>query len=216
MPLIESFLLLITNLGYLGIFIGMTIESSFIPFPSEVILIPAGALIARGEMAFLPVFLASLFGSLLGATINFFLAMFVGRTTIDFLVKKYGKFLFITPKSLKMADNYFKKHGEVTTFVGRLIPLIRQLISLPAGFARMNFLKFLLYTALGAGIWTLVLVYVGYFFGNNYEWINQNMDLVTLFVIIFSIVVLILYKLYKKELFAGFYYAVNLCKRFNH
>jgi membrane protein DedA with SNARE-associated domain len=192
--MVEYLLALIGKLSYFGIFVGMTIESSFIPFPSEVILIPAGALIARGEMLLLPVFLASLLGSLLGAMINYFIAFYIGRKSVDLLIDKYGKILFITSRSLERADSYFKKHGEITTFVGRLIPLIRQWISLPAGFARMNFPKFLLYTALGAGIWTLVLVYVGYFFGNNAEWISRNTGLVTLFVLIFSAVVVIFYR----------------------
>ncbi len=196
---VDYLLALIGKLSYFGIFVGMTIESSFIPFPSEVILIPAGALIAKGQMALLPVFFASLFGSLLGAMINYFMALFVGRATVDFLVKKYGKFLFITQKSLSRADNYFNKHGEITTFIGRLIPLIRQWISLPAGFARMNFFKFLLYTGLGAGIWTLVLVYVGYFFGNNSEWISQNMNFIVFGALLFSIVILLLYLLRKRK-----------------
>ena len=197
---LASYLLaLIGKLSYLGIFIGMTIESSFIPFPSEVILIPAGTLIAKGEMLLFPVFAASLLGSLLGAAINYFIALFVGRAAVDMLVGKYGKFLFITQSSLKRTDNYFKKHGEITTFIGRLIPLVRQLISLPAGFARMNFPKFLLYTGLGAGMWTLVLVYIGYFFGSNSIWISQNLNIITFAAVLFSAVVVILYSLSKRN-----------------
>jgi len=165
--LAETIILLIRELGYLGIFLGMVIESSFFPFPSEVILIPAGALVARGEMNALFVFLAGLSGSILGAWINYFLAFFLGRKSIETLVGKYGHFLFITRKSLKKTDIYFEKHGEITTFVGRLIFVVRQLISLPAGFAKMHFGRFTFYTALGAGIWTAILIAVGYFFGGN-------------------------------------------------
>jgi membrane protein DedA with SNARE-associated domain len=154
----------IKNLGYFGIFIGMAIESSFFPFPSEVILIPAGALIAKGDMNFFLVFSAGLFGSILGAWINYFLAFFLGRQAVDLLIDKYGKLLFINKSKLRKADKYFENHGEITTFVGRLIFVIRQLISLPAGFARMNFWKFTLYTALGAGIWTAILITIGYSF----------------------------------------------------
>lgn len=194
--LIETLLLIIKELGYIGIFIGMTIESSFFPFPSEVILIPAGTLIARGEMSFLAVFFAGLFGSLAGAWINYFLALFLGRKTVDYLVGKYGRFLFITNKKLRKTDDYFRKHGEVTTFVGRLIFIIRQLISLPAGFAKMNFLKFSLYTALGAGTWTLVLILVGYFFGSS---VQPMMKIITAVFLIVSLLITLIYALTRKK-----------------
>lgn len=191
--LIVTILSIINELGYLGIFIGMTIESSFFPFPSEIIMIPAGALVAQGEMSFIGVFSAGLAGSLLGALINFFLALFFGRAMIDFLIHKYGKFVFITDKALNKADIFFQKHGEITTFVGRLIPVIRQLISLPAGFAKMNIFKFCLFTSLGAGIWTLILISIGYFFGNNLEWINTNMALITWILITLSLIGILIY-----------------------
>lgn len=194
--LIESVLLLINNLGYLGIFIGMTIESSFVPFPSELILIPAGTLIARGEMSFFPVFLAGLFGSIFGALINYYLALTLGRRTVDFLVNKYGKFLFLNKKKLKRTDLYFKKHGEITTFIGRLIPLVRQEISLPAGFARMHLSKFILFTALGAGIWTTILIFVGYFFGSNAQ---PVLKIVTGILLVLSLVFLLIYYLRQKN-----------------
>ena len=194
--LIETLLLIIKELGYIGIFIGMTIESSFFPFPSEVILIPAGALIARGEMSFFAVFFAGLFGSLAGAWINYFLALFLGRKTVDYLVGKYGKFLFITNKKLKKTDEYFRKHGEVTTFVGRLIFIVRQLISLPAGFSKMNFFKFSLYTALGAGIWTLALILVGYFFGSTAQ---PMMKIITATLLTLCLLISLIYALTRKK-----------------
>jgi len=188
--LIGIVLSIIRELGYFGIFVGMTIESSFFPFPSEIILIPAGALVAKGEMNFFLVFLAGLLGSLTGACINYFLALFLGRKTVDLLIDKYGKFLFINRKKLRKTDDYFKKHGEVTTFIGRLIFVIRQLISLPAGFAKMNFLKFSFFTALGAGIWTAILIYIGYFFGSDVQLI---MKVITAILLVFSLIIVLIY-----------------------
>ncbi|MFH1325678.1 MAG: DedA family protein [archaeon] len=193
---VNYLVLAINKTGYLGIFIGMTVESSFFPFPSEVILIPAGVLIAQGEMNFLPVFLAGLLGSLLGATINYAIALFVGRFGVEFLVDKYGKFLFLSRTKLKHYDDYFKKHGDITTFTGRLIPGVRQLISLPAGFSRMNFPKFIFFTSLGAGIWTAVLIFVGYFFNNNYDFIVREIDILMIF---FVLIVVVFYILLKRK-----------------
>jgi membrane protein DedA with SNARE-associated domain len=165
--LVEAILLIIKDLGYYGIFIGMAIESSIIPLPSEIILIPAGALVAKGEMNFFLVFIAGVFGSLIGSWISYLIALILGRKSFDFLVGKYGKFFFIGKTHLKATENYFKKHGEITIFVSRLLPVARHLISLPAGFSKMNFLKFSFYTALGAGIYTFFLIMIGYFFGSN-------------------------------------------------
>jgi len=194
--IIVLLLSLIKQLGYIGIFIGMTIESSFFPFPSEIILIPAGALVAQGEMSFMPVFLAGLLGSLTGALINYFLALSLGRMAVEHFVKKYGKFVFITKRKIKKSDIYFEKHGEITTFVGRLIPGIRQLISLPAGFSKMNLSKFVLFTGLGAGIWTAILIFVGYFFGNNIEFLKGNLTMILLLI---SLIIVILYVLFNRR-----------------
>lgn len=189
----------IGKLGYLGIFLLMTVESSFIPFPSEVILIPAGVLVAQGEMSFILVFLASLLGSILGAFINYFLALYLGRTLIEKLIHKYGKVVLIKKESLEKTDNYFNKHGEITTFLGRLIPVVRQLISIPAGFSKMNKVKFAIYTALGAGIWSVILIYMGYLFGNNIDLINRNLHLITVIVLFICISVIVAYLLIQRR-----------------
>jgi len=194
---ISSLLAFSFSIGYLGTFIWMVIESSFIPWPSELLLLPQGALVAQGELSFSLVLLAAIFGSLVGALINYFLALYLGRPLVSLLVSKYGKMFLITEEKLKKSDKYFEKHGEITTFIGRLIPAVRQLISIPAGFSKMKLSKFCLFTALGAGIWSFILILVGYFFGSG---ISQELKLIITSVVLgFSLVVLIIYLIKKKR-----------------
>ena len=153
----------IFRLGYPGIAILMAIESSFIPFPSEVVLPPAGYLAAQGRMNAFLALGAGVIGSLAGATINYYLAMALGRP----LLHRYHRWFLISEAKLERAEEFFRRHGEISTFVGRLIPVIRQLISLPAGVARMRLDRFLLYTGLGAGVWCVVLTVIGYLIGRH-------------------------------------------------
>lgn len=189
----------IFELGYIGIFILMTIESSFIPFPSEVVLIPAGILIAQGDMSFPLVLLASTAGSVTGAYINYFLALKLGRKTTNYFIIKYGKFFLLKESSLEKSEKFFNKHGEITTFVGRLIPVIRQIISLPAGFYKMDLKKFTIYTALGAAIWSAILIYLGIIFANNRQLIEENLTKITILVSIFAIIIVVAYIYYQKH-----------------
>jgi len=197
---IVDFLLVFSlKIGYIGTFIWMTIESSFIPWPSEVLLIPQGALVAQGSLSFWGVLLAAILGSLLGAFINYYLALHLGRRVVNHLVSKYGKILFLTKESLMKSEKYFESHGSITTFVGRLIPAVRQLISLPAGFARMNIFKFSVYTALGAGIWSAILIYLGYLFGNNRSLIEDNITTITIWAVVACIALVLIYVLIKRR-----------------
>jgi len=171
---------LIFDWGYLGIFFLMAVESSFIPFPSEIILIPAGYLASKGDMNLGMIMASALGGSLVGAFINYYLALLLGRK----ILKKYGKYFFISENALEKMDNYFDKHGAISTFIGRLIPGIRQLISIPAGLSRMNLVVFSSYTALGAGIWALILTMLGYFIGENQELIDTYLKQITMVVLV--------------------------------
>jgi len=164
------------NMDYGSITLLMTIESSFIPFPSEVVIPPA-AYIASKPDSKLNIFLVVLFGTLgalIGAYINYFLALWLGRPVMYKLAdSKIGKILLLSSEKIIKAEKYFNDHGKVSTFVGRLIPGIRQLISLPAGLARMNFLSFTLYTLLGAGIWNIILALLGYIAHGQADLINE-------------------------------------------
>lgn len=145
------------SFGYLGIFIMMFLESSFIPFPSEVALLPAGYLIGTKEMSFIPVLLAGTLGSLAGAYLNYYLGKTLGRD----LLLKYGKYLFLDESRLLQMENLFDKRGDLITFIGRFIPVVRQYISFPAGVLEMNVYKFGVFTGLGAGIYVAFMVNVG-------------------------------------------------------
>lgn len=161
--------------GYTGIFILMAMESTVLPVPSELVLIPAGYLAHQGEMSFSLILLASTLGSLAGASLNYLLALWLGRPFLN----KYGKYFFVRPELLQKTDAFFFKHGAISTFTGRLILGIRHLISIPAGLTRMNFAKFSFYTCLGAAVWSLVLMLMGYFIGGNEQLIKDNLPVMT-------------------------------------
>lgn len=190
---------LIDSLGYVGIFILMTIESSFIPFPAELIVIPAGALVAAGQMNWFPALIAATLGSVAGAYINYYIALHIGRRATEHLISKYGKFVFLTLDGLKKTDIYFHKHGAITTFIGRLIPGIRSFVSFPAGFTKMSHGKFIAYTALGAGIWCALLLALGYTLQSNSALISQYLRQITVVVVIVCAILVALYLWYHKR-----------------
>lgn len=166
---LDSIAALAPTWGLVLVFVFMAIESSFIPFPSEVVMIPAGFLAARGELAMSPypalvaAIAAGTLGSLVGAFANYYIALWVGKPFLE----KYGKYFFVKPEPLNRACEVFNKYGAATTFVCRLVPVIRQLISIPAGISKMPIASFTFFTGLGAGIWTIVLALVGFAIGRS-------------------------------------------------
>ena len=185
--------------GYPGIFLMMALESSFFPFPSEVVMIPAGYLAYKGEMNIALAIVSGIGGSLFGALFNYWLAMKFGR---PFLMR-YGKYVLVKEHTLQRMEDFFARHGHISTFTGRLIPAVRQYISLPAGLARMNLAVFSFYTSLGAGIWVTILAVLGYTLGHNEQAIRGNLHLITLFLLGSVAVIVLLYvrlKLKKKVL----------------
>jgi membrane protein DedA with SNARE-associated domain len=165
----------IGKLGYAGIVALMFLESSFFPFPSEVVLPPAGYLAWKGEMSFAAVVACGIAGSILGALFNYWFALRFGR---PFLIR-YGRYFFVSEDSLEKADAFFARHGHISTLVGRLLPVIRQYISLPAGVARMKLGIFTLYTSIGAGLWTVILTLVGYLLGEHQELLERYLRVLT-------------------------------------
>jgi membrane protein DedA with SNARE-associated domain len=153
------------SMGYVYVFLFMTIESSFIPFPSEIVVPPAAYVAASSDaLNIWGVGAAATLGALAGSIINYMLAMWVGRPIIyRFADSRLGHLCMLNGEKVDRAEKYFDKHGAISTFIGRLIPVIRQLISIPAGLARMNFGKFLLFTAAGAAVWNAVLCWLGWF-----------------------------------------------------
>ncbi len=182
-------------LSYTGVFLLMFLESSLFPFPSEVVVPPAGYLAAQGRMDLTLVILAGTGGSLMGALFNYWLALLVGRPFLD----RYGKYLFIKQSSLQRAEEFFSRHGHISTFIARLVPGIRQLISLPAGLSRMNLFLFCLFTSLGAGCWVFILALIGYWFGHSTEMVSRQLQEVILYCLLFSGVLAAAYILLRKR-----------------
>ncbi|WP_297406046.1 DedA family protein [uncultured Cetobacterium sp.] len=171
------------SLGYLGIFIMMTLEASFIPFPSELALLPAGYLIGQGEMNTFIVLIVGTMGCIVGSSINYFLGAFFGRE----LILKHGKYLFLNNEKFKKMENLFKKKGDFIVFFGRFIPVIRQYISFPPGIVKMNYFKFITYTGIASGIYVSILVFIGYYCQGHKELINNLMGRFKILILIIVI-----------------------------
>ncbi len=195
--LINWLLTTIGAMGYPGIFILMAMESSVIPIPSELVMPPAGYLAQQGQMNAVIAILCGTAGSLVGAYVNYFAARHLGRP----LLLKYGRYVWISEQKFARVESFFLRHGEISTFIGRLLPVVRHLISLPAGLAGMNHLKFSLYTLLGAGIWVTVLTYIGYFIGANQDLIMRYSHQALVVVLICCAALVMVYvKLHRRKM----------------
>lgn len=159
------------HLNYYVITLLMAIESSFIPFPSEVVVPPAAYMAATtGELNIFLVIFFSTVGACIGALVNYYLALYLGRPIIyRFVESRLGHMCLLDKAKVEYAEQYFDKHGAIGTFIGRLVPAVRQLISIPAGLARMGLARFLLYTTLGAGLWNCILAGMGWYIGRHYS-----------------------------------------------
>lgn len=191
---------LVWNMWYTWIFLMMVVESSFIPFPSEAAMIPAWYLISLWDMDFLIVFLCGTLWALTWASINYFLWFYLGWPIIKKLIHKYWKYILLKEEHYIESEKYFKKHGAITTFLGRFIPAVRQLISLPAWIFKMNLVSFLLFTFFWAWVWNLILIAIWYVAGQNQD-LLQKYDKESLFLVIFIVVVIwwIYYLINKKK-----------------
>ncbi|HEY3309443.1 MAG TPA: DedA family protein [Desulfuromonadaceae bacterium] len=176
-------------MGYPGIFLLMAMESSIIPVPSELVMPPAGFLAYQGQMNLLGTILCGTAGSLAGAYANYYASHYLGRP----LILKYGKYVLIPPEKFKRVEDFFLRHGEISTFIGRLLPVVRHLISIPAGLSGMNHLRFSLYTLLGAGIWCTILAGIGYVIGKEQEKIMHYSHQALAWVVIFSAFLITIY-----------------------
>jgi membrane protein DedA with SNARE-associated domain len=182
--LIQWLLDTIGVLGYPGIFLLMAMESSIIPVPSELVMPPAGYLAFQGQMNMAVAILCGTLGSLAGAYANYYASHYLGRP----LIIKYGKYVLIPPEKFERVERFFLQHGEISTFIGRLLPVVRHLISIPAGLSGMNHLRFALYTLLGAGVWCSILTTIGYVIGEKQNLIMQYAHRAVVWVILFSVV----------------------------
>ena len=188
----------VQTFGYTGIFIMTFIESTFIPIPSEFTLIPAGILIAKGELHLAPVLIFGLTGTLLGSFVNYFIAYYFGRK----LFINYGKYFFLKPGQLLSLELFFNKYGAISTFFGRMLPGIKHFISFPAGLARMNLKLFTLYTLLGSFIWISFLLYLGHIINANEELISiyiRRFNIAILFIVIVISILMYTTKKFKKR-----------------
>lgn len=180
------------GLGYLGITILMAIESSFLPLPSEVVIPPAAYLASQGKMNLTFIILFGVLGSVIGASINYILSLWLGRLVIYKIAgNRFARLLLITPEKMERAEKYFLANAKSATFLGRLLPVIRHLISIPAGFSRMPYGQFISFTALGSFVWVSILALLGFFVGENQTLLTKYYKETTILLLAIGVLVLI-------------------------
>lgn len=191
-PIVQFIISIISDLGYVGIFLLMALESALIPIPSEIIMPFSGFLVTTDKLGLIGVILAGSIGNLVGSIATYFLGIKFGRS---FLIK-YGKYILFKRHHLVFTEDLFHKYGDKIVFVGRLLPLIRTYISLPAGIGRTNFFKFAVYTLAGSLIWNTILTFAGLELGRNWKHIDQYSRYFDIFAVVAVIgfVIWILYK----------------------
>lgn len=194
-PIINLLVNFIEQIGYLGIFIGMFLESTMFPMPSELIMIPAGMSAAYGKMNIYLIIFYGTLGNILGAVFSYYLANHLGRP----ILFKIGKYFFVREKTIIKIEEFFKNHGSISVFIGRLLPGFRHFISLPAGVAKMNIKLFCFYTATGSALWNSILTILGFIIGGNKDLIKEYLHLIILACVIFCVVLVIFYIWLKKS-----------------
>jgi membrane protein DedA with SNARE-associated domain len=182
---------LIENLGYWGVFIGMTIESACIPLPSEVIMPLAGYVAYEGKMSLLGITIVGAAGNLVGSWIAYFIGLKGGRPFLE----KYGKYFLISHRKLEMAHDWFERYGHEAVLISRVLPIIRTFISLPAGIAEMDFKKFSIYTLIGSIPWCFALGYIGFMLGPNWNTIEKYFRYMDILVVI-GVIIVVVYLIY--------------------
>ncbi|HEY7570150.1 MAG TPA: DedA family protein [Nitrososphaeraceae archaeon] len=198
-PLIEFITSFISSVGYIGIFFLMVLESAMIPIPSEIIMPFSGFLVSAGKFGPILVVLAGSLGNLVGSILTYYFGLKVGRSFII----RYGKYIFFKKEHLEFTERLFQNYGDKISFVGRLLPVIRTYVSLPAGIGKTNFTKFVFYTLVGSLIWNSVLTYAGMQLGNNWKNIDKYsiyLDIATICIFIgFSIWLILKFKKSRKK-----------------
>jgi membrane protein DedA with SNARE-associated domain len=187
------------SLGYIGIALLMFLENLFPPIPSELIMPLAGFTIAKGNMEFVPAILAGVIGTVLGAFPWYYLGKIVSEERLEHLADKYGKWITVSSKDIKKANEWFNRHGVKAVFFGRLVPGVRTLISLPAGINNMSLVPFVLYSTIGTTLWVIFLTTIGYLLGDNYKLVEEYLGPISKIVLLSLIIWFIIWIVRKRN-----------------